>query len=230
MKRCYLVRHAQTAWNWENRLQGHSDLPLDVRGQEQARRVGAYFASRHVRAIFTSHLQRSQQTAAAIVAGNGHAAAPRVEPGLAEMHLGAWEGLTADEIDARFDNAYQQWKRRPSMVVIPQAEQVPAFRERSRRAWEQVVGRVPEGEFVVVTHGGVIASLLADLLDADYDAMLRRLRLDNGGITAVECGAGPPHVCWINAVGHLDGLALPSYLTPPSAGPVLGGVAGPPPV
>ena len=229
MKRCYLVRHAQTAWNWENRLQGRSDLPLDAGGLAQAGRVGAYFAGCPLQALFTSGLQRSQQTAAAIIQGNGHRLQPVIEEDLAEMHLGVWEGLTPAEIDARFGNAYQQWKRLPSSVAIPQAEPVAEFRARSRQALGRTADSVSDGEFVIVSHGGVIASLLADLLDADYDALLRRLRLDNGGITAVEFGAGAAHVCWINAVGHLDGLALPSSLTSGAAPPLRGGGQGPGP-
>ena len=128
MKRCYLVRHAQTAWNGENRIQGHSDIPLSPLGEQQAQHLGRWFASRHVRGIFTSALQRSRQTAQAIAAGNGHGVSPVVEPHLAEIHLGTWEGLTPVEVDARFANAYQQWRVRPSSVVIPGGEPLAAFR------------------------------------------------------------------------------------------------------
>ena len=100
MKRLYLIRHAQTDWNSENRLQGHSDLPLSLVGQEQARRLGVWLASRHLAGIFTSALRRSQQTAQMIVAGNGHGVHPIIEPDLAEMHLGVWEGLTPEEIES----------------------------------------------------------------------------------------------------------------------------------
>ena len=206
MKRCYLVRHAQTAWNLENRLQGHSDLPLSDIGKRQAERLGACFASRHLTGIFTSVLQRSQQTAGAIASGNGHGVRPVVETDLAEMHLGEWEGLTPDEIDARFDGAYQQWRLRPSAVTIPKAESLAAFRERVRRVFGAIVGRIGDGEHVVVSHGGVIAAMLADVLEADYDAVIRRLRLDNGGITALEFGTAIPHVLWINFTGHLEEL------------------------
>lgn len=207
MKRCYLVRHAQTSWNEANRLQGHSDLPLSAAGTIQARRVGAWFASRHLQGIFTSGLLRSQQTAQAIAAGNGHGVSPVIEPDLAEMHLGSWEGLTPAEIDTRFANAYQQWAHAPSSVVIPGAEPLEGFRRRVRQTLDRIVARVEPGEYAVVTHGGVIAAVLADVLGADYDALLRRLRLDNAGVTAVEFGpsAHPalPHVLWINSTTHL---------------------------
>ena len=207
MRRCYLVRHAQTAWNSESRIQGYSDLPLSPLGHQQARRVGVFFASFHLNAIFTSPLQRSRETAQAIAAGNGHGVIPIIEPWLAEMHLGAWEGLTPAEVDARFAGAYQQWREKPSSILIPEAEPLGAFRTRVHRALEKVLSRVPEGECVVVSHGGVIAALLADLLHADYDALLRRVRLDNAGITALEYGVGAPHVLWINATNHLDVLS-----------------------
>ncbi len=204
MKRCYLVRHAQTTWNHDNRIQGHSDLPLSVAGEEQARRLGALFASRHLNGIYTSHLRRSQQTAHAIASGNGHGISPVLERDLAEMHLGDWEGLTPQEVDARFQGAYQQWRQRPSSVVIPGAEPIEAFRARTRKALQTIAAGFDDGEYVIVSHGGVIAALLADLLGAEYDAVIRRLRLDNGGVTALEFGTGHPHVLWINATAHLD--------------------------
>lgn len=205
VKRCYLVRHAQTAWNLENRLQGRSDLPLSAVGEQQADRLSAYFASHHLQGLFTSSLRRSLQTAQRIASGNGHRITPVVEPELAEMHLGAWEGLTPEEIDARFGGSYGQWRLRPSSVAIPGAEPHEAFRRRVRRVWDKIVAGLSEGESVVVSHGGVIAAVVADLLGADYELVIRRLRLDNGGVTAVELGSALPHVLWVNATSHLDG-------------------------
>ena len=204
MKRCYLVRHAQTSWNGENRIQGHADLPLSALGEQQARCLGAFFASRHLKGIFTSGLQRSRQTADVIAAGNGHGVSPVIERELAEMHLGAWEGLTPEEVDARFKGSYTQWRTTPSSVIIPGAEPLEAFRLRVRRALEQIAAGFEEGEYVVVSHGGVIAALLADWLDAEYDALIRRLRLDNAGITALEFGTSLPHVLWVNWTAHLE--------------------------
>ena len=136
-----------------------------------------------------------------------------VERELAEMHLGVWEGLTPAEVDSRYQNAYQQWRDKPSSVIIPGAEPLDAFRQRARRALTSVMGGAQEGEYVVVSHGGVIAAVLADLLGADYDHVIRRLRLDNAGVTAVEFGTGMPHVLWVNSTVHLESLAQP-----PSAG------------
>ena len=79
-----------------------------------------------------------------------------------------------------------------------------AFRERVRGAFERIVSGLEDGEYAIVSHGGVIAALLADALAADYDALIRRLRLDNAGVTALEFGTGLPHVLWVNSTSHLQ--------------------------
>ena len=204
MKRVYFVRHAQTAWNFANRIQGGSDVPLDDVGERQAERLGAWFASRHLRGIVTSALQRSRQTAMAIAAGNGHDVRPSVVPDLREMHLGAWEGLTPEDVDRQFHGAYRQWQRRPSSVRIPGAEALDAFQVRVRRVMDELIAGWEAGDYVVVTHGGVIAAVLADVVGADYDALLRRVRLDNAGVTAVAYRTTQRDVLWINGTSHLD--------------------------
>ncbi|MBI4353958.1 MAG: histidine phosphatase family protein [Candidatus Omnitrophica bacterium] len=206
--KCYLVRHAQTVWNGQNRLQGHSDLELNDVGLEQAKRLGAFFAARRdageqFLALYTSHLKRSRQTAQAIVESTGLSL--RQDADLAESHLGSWEGLTPEEIDAQFDGAYERWYRHPSLVTIPGAEPLETFKQRVRGAFERIRttenGR--QGSVVIVTHGGVIASLLADWLNADYEDILRRVVFSNGGVSAIECHAMPPYVLWVNDTRHL---------------------------
>lgn len=206
--RCYLVRHAQTDWNGQNRLQGHSDLELNALGVEQAERVGRFFASRRaagesLTALYTSHLKRSAQTAQAIADATG--LRPRHESALAESHLGDWEGLTPEEIDAQFDGAYQRWYHRPSQVAIPGAEPIATFTRRVRDAFERI--RAAQngggGSVVIVTHGGVIASWLADWLKSDYDEILRRVMLSNAGMSTVECRFMPPCILSVNDTRHL---------------------------
>lgn len=200
--RCYLVRHAQTAWNHENRIQGHSDLPLSPAGLEQVKRLSNYFAGRPISALYTSQLARSLQTAQAIARQTG--LSPTVEPALAEMHLGVWEGLTPDEVDSRYGGAYQRWRVTPSQVTIPGAEGLEQFRRRVRHTVGQILTtHRDDGDVVIVSHGGVIAALFADWLNAGYDEVLRRLVLDNAGISALDCQVTPPCVLWVNATTHL---------------------------
>ena len=263
--RCYLVRHAQTLWNTENRLQGHSNSPLTPLGREQAKRLREYFAGRPIRALYTSHLQRSVETAQAIAHGMKLSVA--VDPGLAEIHFGPWEGLTAEEIDARFGGAYGQWHHAPSHVPIPGAESFESFRARVRRTVGQILSspvephgqtrgnrsdaprgantpptcpnrhsqRGPrprpgpdggvEGDIVIVTHGGVIAALLADWLGASFDQLLRRLALDNAGVTGCHYRMTPPHVLWVNDTRHLIVESTLPTLPPPTISSGASGVS-----
>ena len=170
--------------------------------------MGRFFALRRAEgealtALYTSHLKRSAQTAHAIAEATG--LTPRRESALAESHLGAWEGLTPEEIDAQFEGAYQRWYHRPSQVEIPGAEPLGAFTRRVRDAFERIRsaenGR--EGSVVIVTHGGVIASWLAGWLKSDYDEVLRRVVLSNAGISAIEYGNSLPSILWINSTRHL---------------------------
>jgi broad specificity phosphatase PhoE len=204
--RCYLVRHAQTTWNHENRLQGHADQPLNALGLQQARHVGAYFSATHTNgssltALYSSPLQRSRQTAEAIARQTG--LSMQIDPELAEMLLGDWEGLTPEEIDAQFDGGYARWRVTPSRVQIPGAEPAAQFHARVTRVFARIAQRHRGEDIVIVSHGGVIASLLAQWLYADYDRLLRRMSLENAGISRIDCCTEPPLVLWVNATHHL---------------------------
>ena len=202
--RCYLVRHAQTTWNAQNRIQGHSNPPLSVLGFAQAGRVGAWFAERPVTALYTSHLLRSRQTAEAITRHIGRTAA--IHEGLAEIHLGQWEGLMPQDVEARFPGLFEEWRHSPSRVRIPEAEPYEEFRRRILAAFASIVAtHQPNDEVIVVSHGGVISALLAEWLDANYDCVLHRLALDNASISVVDCRRHPPTVLGINVTHHLDG-------------------------
>lgn len=201
----YLVRHAQTDWNRDNRLQGHTDLPLNAVGIEQAKRVGAVFAGRAITAVYASPLQRSVQTAQAILTQTSGVLHP--EPDLREIGLGQWEGLTPTDIQAQHDGMFQRWQARPSQVAIPGGEPFAAFQARVRRALARIGDAHREtAEIVIVTHGGVIAQILADRLGSDYDRLLRQMALDNAGVSAIEECAQSSCVLWVNAMAHVADL------------------------
>jgi len=206
--RCYLVRHAQTLRNRRRCFQGRTDTPLSPLGLRQAQCLETYFAGRALGAIYSSNLDRSIQTARAIASATGTVV--KTESGLAEIDFGTWEGLTTEEVETRFKREYSQWLQSPLQVRIPGGEPCDQFRIRVRRTLTDVVARhQDEGAqaLVVVSHGGVIASLLADCLDADYGQLLHRLVLEHAGISAVEWRVGSPSVLWINATAHLDSLS-----------------------
>lgn len=205
--RCYLVRHAQTVGNHRRCFQGRTDSPLSPLGLRQAQCLGTYFAGQAVETIYSSHLTRSIQTAQVIATSTGTVV--KIEPGLAEIDFGAWERLTIEEVETRFKHEYSEWLRNPLQFRIPGGESYEQFRLRVRRTLADIVARHgKEGgrALVVVSHGGVIASLLADCLGTDYGQLLRRLALEHASVSTIEWRINSPSVLGINATAHLDSL------------------------
>jgi broad specificity phosphatase PhoE len=131
-----LVRHGETDWNAEGRLQGHTDTPLNDYGRRQAARLAEELAGDGIDAVYSSDLSRARETAEIVAA---HLGLPVViEPGLREKNWGSWEGLTPMERDA---TAYV-------------GESTEDHRDRTLRTLREIAERHPDTRVLVVTHGG----------------------------------------------------------------------------
>ena len=108
--RLIAVRHGETAWNTQSRIQGHTDIPLNETGLWQAERVGQAVAQEGVHALYSSDLQRARLSALAI--GRSAGLPVQLEDGLRERHFGELEGLTHEEIHARWPDQARRWKQR----------------------------------------------------------------------------------------------------------------------
>src|SRR5438105_5702187 len=132
-----LVRHGETDWNADGRLQGHTDRPLSDFGRRQARQLADELAGEELEAIYTSDLSRARETAEII--GDRLGLATVLDPDLREKDWGTWEGLTAVERD------------RVEFV----GETTEAHQERILRALRRIAERYPgDRRVLVVTHGG----------------------------------------------------------------------------
>ena len=150
-----LVRHGETAWNAERRLQGHLDIPLNEIGHVQANATARNLATHRFSALYTSDLARAQQTAHAIAGRVG--LPPVVVEQLRERHYGAFQGLTYEEARARFPDDYTRFVERESQSPIPGGgESLSAFEQRITAALEALAARHQGEQILVVTHGGVL--------------------------------------------------------------------------
>jgi broad specificity phosphatase PhoE len=131
-----LVRHGETDWNAEGRLQGHTDRPLSEFGRRQARQLAEELADEPLDAIYASDLARARQTAE--IVGERLDLPIVLDPELREKDWGTWEGLAAVERD------------RVEFV----GESTEAHQERILRALERIAEQHPAGHVLVVTHGG----------------------------------------------------------------------------
>ena len=191
--RLIFLRHGETAYNAENRLQGQRDIPLNARGREQARAVGRTLGTQigseidrleAACAFIASPLERARETME--IARDAMGLPPsryRLDPALKEISFGAWEGLTWPEIEVRDVKGVRTRRKDKWIFVPPQGESYAMLAERVRPWLDGLTG-----DAFVVSHGGVaraLMTLIAGVAPAKAaDAPItqgRALCFENGG-------------------------------------------------
>ncbi len=206
-RRFYLVRHGTTDWNSEGRMQGHTDVPLNEEGREQARRVAVRIASlpEPPAAVWSSDLARARVTATTIAEALG--VPVQATPDLRETMLGLWEGLNHAEIVARGDGELLQKYLHDSYTYRPpEGESLNSMWARMLGAQDRIRKEHPEGSVVIVAHGSCLRSLICATLDAPVPAM-RAMWLDNASLSILHEMDKPvgrtKAVVLLNDVSHL---------------------------
>lgn len=155
-----LIRHGETAWNAERRLQGHLDIPLNVEGERQAGLLAAALAAEGTRIdlLVSSDLARARQTAQAVADRLGLPLA--IEPALRERGYGGFEGLLYSEIEARFPHEFAAWQARDIDGRLPEGknagETFRGFFARATGAILALGAEHPGRTLALVAHGGVL--------------------------------------------------------------------------
>jgi 2,3-bisphosphoglycerate-dependent phosphoglycerate mutase len=198
--RILLIRHAETDWNREARLQGHTDIPLNAVGLGQAARLGEALRGEPLDAVFSSPLQRAWQTASAVAAATG--APLTAEPGLQERGFGVFEGLNTAELEARFPAELLRWRAREPAFAAPGGETLQDFYGRCVAAAERCVAAHAGGSIALVAHGGVLDSLYRAATRQPLEAP-RSWRLGHAALNRLlHTGEGFSLVGWDDD-GHL---------------------------
>ena len=190
--RIIAVRHGETAWNVDTRIQGHLDIALNDTGRWQARQVARALADEPLAAVYTSDLQRAHATAQAIAQASG---APLVaEPGLRERSCGELEGRTFAESEAELPEQARRWRQRDPHFAPTGGETLVQLRERIAATTHRLAAQHTEQLIVLVAHGGVLDMLyrLATGLDLQAprtwlvtNASINRLLWTPQGLTLV---------------------------------------------
>ena len=154
--RILAIRHGETAWNVDTRLQGHLDIPLNEVGLRQAQHLARELAGRDaIDAIYASELSRARDTAQAIAQAVGHTVTTHA--GLRERHFGAFQGRTFAEIETELpDHAWHWRKRTPEWVPPGGGESLLMLNERIVRTVNELAARHCGQQMVLVAHGGVM--------------------------------------------------------------------------
>jgi len=152
-----LIRHGQTVWNSEHRMQGQRNSALSDLGRAQARAVARRLQRESFDYLYSSDLDRAVETARIIAAATGHAL--RIDARLRERCFGIFEGLTRDEMKVRHPAEYARFRERDPDYCMPGGESARAFHERCMGVMHEIVAAHAGRRVVVVAHGLLLVAL-----------------------------------------------------------------------
>ena len=178
--RIVAVRHGETAWNVDARIQGQLDIQLNDTGRWQAGRVGWALAAESLSAVYSSDLGRARETARCIGEAVGVPVVPH--PGLRERRFGMFEGKTFDEIHRNWPEHAQSWRKRiPEWEPPEGGESLLQLRERVTRTVGDLAAHHAGQQIAVVAHGGVLDCLYRVATGQEVNSP-RTWQLPNGAI------------------------------------------------
>jgi probable phosphoglycerate mutase len=175
-----LARHGETDWNRELRFQGHADPPLNDVGRRQARELAGRLADEGIAAIYCSDLRRAHETAR--IVGEALGVEVTVVPGLREIDVGSWSGLTRDEISEHFPDGFARWLEG---AQGHDGESGDELRARVIETAERIAAAHPGGRILLVTHGGALRALLTHAAGAPSTR-----RFDNCSVVRIAAEGG----------------------------------------
>lgn len=181
--RILLLRHGETDWNAEHRMQGRSDIPLNERGRKQASFAAAFLADRTIDAVYASPLSRAAETAEIAKGKRNLPVIP--EKGILEIDLGKWDGCTPEDMDEKFPGRYDIWRQSPDRAIPEGGETFRQVQERAVGAIERIAGENRGRTVLLVSHMGCITSALIRFSGKSLDT-LWQIPIANCGLSELE--------------------------------------------
>lgn len=205
LTRIVAIRHGETAWNVDTRIQGHLDIPLNATGRWQATRMAGALVDEGIAAVYSSDLSRALQTAEAL----GEALDLRVvaDTRLRERGFGIFEALTFAEVETRWPAEARRWAQRDPDFAPDGGESLRAVYARCIDAVNGLADAHPRQTIAIVAHGGVMDCLYRAATRLDLQTK-RSWTLGNASINRLlHTGEGLTLVGWSDT-RHLDGVEL----------------------
>lgn len=204
-----LIRHGETDWNVDKRLQGHVDIALNAEGWRQASALARALENEPLDAIYASDLQRARDTAQAVADLQGRTVC--VDPALRERCYGGFEGLQHHEIAQRYPACFAAWKARALDVRYPAGERAAeTMREFSGRvvsAMQRLLSGDRHRRIAVVTHGGVLECIYRWSRQTGF-AQPRDFDIFNAGINRLQWDGERLHIRQWADITHLSPQVL----------------------
>jgi len=199
--RVILVRHGETDWNQERRVQGSgSDRALTETGKQQVESIGLRLKQERIQAIYSSPLRRALDTAQAIA--HHHQVEVQIEPSLNEIYAGELEGIPIEKIGSYLNQLVARERGDESVSKLYGGELLTEVQQRTWSTIQRLADEHGDGVIVVVSHYFVILSIICSVLDLPPSEM-GRLKLDVGSISTIVFGERGTRLALFNDNCHL---------------------------
>lgn len=224
MTRVIIVRHGQSSYNTEKRIQGRTDVSrLTEKGRIDSSKVGKALKNITFKAIYSSPLQRAKDTAEAIhrelIIHSEQSPVPQTSDKLLEIDLPAWQGMLSSEVKEKFSEDYRIWHEKPQelQMLVKDSEgttehyPVLALYDQARQFWEEVLSRHQGETILVVGHNGINRALISTALSIP-PSRYHSIQQSNCGVSVLNFSGGlgnPVQLESLNQTQHL-GEILPS--------------------
>lgn len=191
----YLIRHGETDWNREKRVQGSIDIPLNQRGQDQASKLFRWFQNRHIDAIYSSDLARAYDTARSLA--THYNLAVRTFSELRERSYGLIEGKEIQQFQLTHSDEFGDWKELEQYQIEP----LVAVKNRAFQKIEELVRLHHRESIAIVSHGGTINAFLSLITEGESGS--GKIKIDNTAVTEIEYNNGTYRILTLNDTSHL---------------------------
>ena len=203
--RICLIRHGETEWNAERRIQGQIDIGLNDIGRHQAEAAGRWLKTAGIMALYSSDLQRARSTAEAI--GQALGLVPQLIPEMRERHYGIFQGLTYAEAQTRYPEGYGAFEGRNADYCFETGESLQVMFDRVTGMLKTLAARHAGQTIAVVLHGGVL-DVINRFVRGNPLEMPRDFLIPNAGLNWVVAVDGIWHIETWGETAHLAPGAL----------------------
>ena len=200
MTRFFLIRHGETDWNAEGRVQGGG--LLNARGRRQAQALAQRLKEMTISAIYASPAERTGETADTL--GQALEREVQTREDLRDLDFGRWQATTVEVARSQDADLVRRWMEAPHTVRFPGGESLADLRARVMSVIQKLQEQHPEQGVLVVTHDSPIRTIICAVLDLD-DSHHQQVRADLGSLTIVDIRQGNSTVVAVNDTCHLGG-------------------------
>lgn len=197
-----IVRHGETEWNAEGRIQGHTDIGLSEKGAEQARSLGQRLADRQIDVAYSSDLKRTSETAK--LALGGRDITLNETPRLREYNKGIFEGMTLSEIQEKFPAEYPKYLEKDLSYAPEGGETTRDVSTRMASIFAEIKANHLDETVLVVSHGGVLRAAMVSLLGMPLEGNWSFV-FGNCGLTMVDTYTDNAVLQLFNDTSHING-------------------------